>query len=163
MSTTPELSPDLWEALMENPPPRDDALCRDVYDQANWIAEGMPLVAVRESLLHQLFWTPNRVDQLPYLVAMGQNPSLSEWKVAEKHLRTKYDWIEAELWEARHKLRDYHVFTVEQTPLQVDGERIFRVPPPAKDRLTGRTKVALFVHRSEQESLAALARRYHLR
>ena len=146
---------------MEDPPPTDDALCRDVYDQANWVANGMPLVGVRESLLWPLFWEPRRIEELIYLVEMGQNVPLAQWKEAEKHLRTQHGWIEAELWEARHKLRDFHVFKVETTPLRDGDERVFKVPPPARDRLTGRTKVALFVHRSEQESLAALARRYH--
>ena len=162
MTQVPDLSPGLWEAMMEDPPPRDDALCRDVYDQVQWMAGGMLMVPLPSSQIwRHFFWTEGRMGHLTHLVE-AQSGTLAVRKASDRWLVDR-GWSEPELWEARHKLRDFHMFKVEETPFSINGDRIFRIPTTAKDRMTGVTKVAPFQFRGELESMAALGLRYHMR
>lgn len=160
MSDNVDMDQTLWSVMMDHPPPRSDALCRDLYDQARWVTDHRPMVTVRASIL----WPPlvecrEHLDPLPLLVEARKSATLMRLYL-EFRLSKEFGWSRDYIGAMYEKIRDYHLFSLEQTKMQIDGDVIFRIPPAGKDRITGLTAVAHAADSRHETAIHAMMRRY---
>lgn len=149
------LNEDLMERLMTDPPPVDDVMLADLYDQSMWVAKGQPMVVCTGDVIESGVGAGLSGLAFQLSRAARRATPVNQRRFAHT-LGVQFELIP----EMLKKMRRFHLFAIDSTPMGVVGKsRVYLVPPNARKRLQD-PRLALVDMPSPAEVAEALRRRY---